>query len=616
MMRNRAATDALTHRGPDAGRFFNDYFVALGHRRLSILDPSPAANQPMTDASERYQLVFNGEIYNFRQLRDSLVQRGVSFRTTSDTEVLLQLLIQEGEEALQKLNGFFSFCFYDTQEETILLARDRFGIKPLFYYADDDKFLFASEINALLQYNIPRELNHEALFLYLQFHYTPDDLTMLKGVHKLLPGHLLRVRKKSVETHRYYQLPEADSGDLLSDYEAAKTELLTLMETAVQDRLVSDVPLGAFLSGGIDSSVVVALASRHTDRLQTFSIGYRDTPALDETRYAKAVAKAFGTEHTVFSLSDEDILEAVTGLLDFFGEPFADSSAIPTFILSQRTRQNVTVALSGDGGDELFAGYERYRGEFLVRQGGWLADLVAKNRDLLAKLPHSRSSFWGNKFRKLHRFAEAMHRSPKERYWFLSTFVQAEQVRELLSEKSREALDADYYERFRTHFLRHIEGNDITETLRGDVENMLPNDMLHKVDSMSMANSLEVRVPFLDHRVAEFAFRLPESFKINTKIKKRIVQDAFRSLLPAELYNRPKQGFDVPLRKGFQTSLRPLLDELLAPEFVDEQGIFNPDYVRRLREAVRTGGAYEQNHVWALLVFQHWYKHILTNLEV
>lgn len=610
MMRNRAATDALTHRGPDVGRFFNDHYVALGHRRLSILDLSAAADQPMSDPSGRYQLVFNGEIYNFRSLRQDLQRQGVEFRTQSDTEVLLHLLIREGEACLSKLNGFFAFCFYDAETHTMLLARDRLGIKPLLYFQDDDKFLFASELNALLTYNIPRELDYEALSLYFQFHYVPAPQTMLKGVRKLLPGHVLRLKEGKVETARFYTLPH-NPQHYLSDYEAAQKELLRLLEQSVQDRLISDVPLGAFLSGGTDSSAIVALAARHTDRLETFSIGYRDEPLFDETTYAKAVAKAFGTKHTVFSLTNEELFEAIEGLLGFLGEPFADSSAIPTYLLSQRTRQQVTVALSGDGGDELFGGYQKYWAEYRVRKGGWLAQFLKQNHKLLERLPRSRNGFWTNKFRQAHRFAQAMHRSPQERYWFLSTFLEEQKLALLFSEDTLSRRNNAAYTAFKSGFLAPLSGKSLNEVLYQDVHTLLPNDMLTKVDSMSMANSLEVRVPFLDHRVAEFAFQLPDTFKIQGKLKKRIVQDAFRKILPEKIYNRPKQGFDVPLKKAFQTTLRPLLETAFADERIREQGIFKPDYVAQLRKQVFSGGHYEQNHVWALLVFQSWWQRVM-----
>ncbi len=611
MMKNRAATDALTHRGPDVGRFYNDHFVALGHRRLSILDPTPNSDQPMSDPSGRYRLIFNGEIYNFKSLREALKQQGISFRTEGDTEVLLHLLVREGAAALKKLNGFFAFCFYDSQTEEMLLARDRFGIKPLVYFWDDDKFVFASELNALLTYNVPRELDYEALFLYFQLHYVPQPQTMLQNVKKLLPGHFLKIKGREVSEEQFYEVPYHESTPI-QDYEAAKKELLQHLETSVQDRMISDVPLGAFLSGGTDSSAIVALASRHTSQLQTFSIGYQDEPLFDETPYARLVAKKFGTKHHVFSLTNDDIFESIMQLLSFLGEPFADSSAIPTFLLAQRTRQQVTVALSGDGSDELFGGYRRYEAELRVRNDGFWANLLKQNKDLLARLPRSRNSFWSNKFRQAHRFAEAMHRTPQERYWFLSAFVEEAQVRSLLSEKAKAKLEAARYKAFKQHFTRHILGKDLNEVLRSDQETLLPNDMLQKVDAMSMANSLEVRVPFLDHRIAAFAAQLPEQMKITRKLKKRILQDTFREILPEKLYNRPKKGFDVPLKKGFETVLRPMLENTFAETRIREQGIFNPEYVQNLKNTVLSGGTYEQNHVWAMLVFQHWWSRVMN----
>ncbi|MGF1532685.1 MAG: asparagine synthase (glutamine-hydrolyzing) [Bernardetiaceae bacterium] len=606
MIKNKAATDALTHRGPDVGRFFNDQYVALGHRRLSILDLSAAADQPMSDPSKRYWLIFNGEIYNHKDLRAQL--HGVSFQTKSDTETLLHWLIQKGEDGLDALNGFFAFCFYDAQEDELLLARDRLGIKPLVYFQDENKLVFASELQSLRTYNIPQNLNYAALQLYFRLHYVPYPLTILHGVKKLPPGHLLRIRSNQVSTRSFYEVPAFRAQ--YSTYAAAQAELRQRMQASVRMRLMADVPLGAFLSGGIDSSLIVALAAQDHSDLHTFSIGYQDEPLFDETRYAQLVARHLGTRHTTFSLTNRDLFDAVQSLLDFLGEPFADSSAIPTFILSQRTRQSVKVALSGDGGDELFAGYQKHYAEWRIRQGGFLPQLLSQNRGLLSRLPQSRNGFFSNKFRQLNRFAEAVQRSPQERYWFLSSFLSDPALTQLFCPEARAQMNTETIEAVVQSYTEGITGADINDILRQDVRYLLPNDMLHKVDQMSMAHGLEVRVPFLDHHVVDFAFGLPERFKIKGTHKKRIVQDAFRELLPRALYHRPKQGFDVPLKKGFQGELRPMLEALLDSRLLQEQNLFSMTYIESLKKRIFAGQDYEQNHVWALLVFQHWWKKV------
>jgi asparagine synthase (glutamine-hydrolysing) len=608
MVRMGAANEALKHRGPEAGKLTNTDFMGMGHRRLAILDPTPDGLQPMWDEKERFVLAFNGEIYNFKTLRDELLQKGYTFQSQTDTEVLLKLLMEEGEAALPRLNGFFSFAFYDSEKDEMLLARDRFGIKPLVYFHDEDKFIFSSEIKSLLQYNIPLEIDYNSLAHYFRLHYVPAPHSMFKGVKKLLPGQLMRVSDDKFEVENWYSLPENQHFN--GSYADAQTELLQRMDKAVQRRLISDVPLGAFLSGGLDSSSVVALAAKHTDKLNTFSIGFRDEPFYDETKYAEAVAKKYNTAHQTFKLSNDDLYEAVFKLVDFFGEPFADSSAVPFFVLSQRTRQKVTVALSGDGGDELFAGYNKYLGEFRAQNPGFQGKLLHSLQPLLAGLPKSRGSFIANKLRQIDRYVAASKLPPQARFWFLSSFLPEAKLAALLHENTLSKIQESELKSRESFYDQGITGEGIDGMLRTDVRLLLPNDMLQKADSMSMANSLEVRVPFLDHEVAEFAFSLPEKYKITAKQKKRIVQDAFRSLLPAELYNRPKKGFDVPLMKGFQKELRPWLEELTEESFVQEQGIFNAEYLKNLREKALRGGSYDQNHLWAILVFQHWWKNL------
>ncbi|MBD0314399.1 MAG: asparagine synthase (glutamine-hydrolyzing), partial [Microcoleus sp. T3-bin5] len=381
-------------------------------------------NQPMTDESERYTIVFNGEIFNFLEIRQELEQGGIAFQSSSDTEVLLRLYMLEGDKCVNQLNGFFVFAIYDNQREELFIARDRFGVKPLLYTIDEDKVLFASEMKALFVFGFPRELDYVSLQQYLQLNYIPAPDTIFKDVKKLLPGHWIKIRGREIAIEKYYQVPAQKPGPVQAlSYETAQNQLTNLLDAAVQRRMIADVPLGAFLSGGIDSSVIVALASRHTDQLNTFSIGYRDEPFFDETRYANLVAKKFNTNHTVFSLSNDDLLDGLYDMLDYTDEPFADSSALAVYILSKRTRKKVTVALSGDGADEIFAGYNKHAAEFRVRAGGWQNSMVASLKTLWDALPKSRSSAFGNKIRQLQKFAEITALSPRDRYWRMATFT-------------------------------------------------------------------------------------------------------------------------------------------------------------------------------------------------
>lgn len=619
-----AALASLKKRGPDDLGSYYDNQLALGHRRLSIIDPSGLGHQPFVDNSGRYTMVFNGEFYNYREHRDQLAAEGIEFRSSSDTEVLLQLYIQHGPAALEKINGFFAIAIYDKVDRTLFLARDRMGIKPLLYHFEAGHFRFASETKALFALGIPKVLDRASLFTYLQLNYIPGPATMVEDVVHLPPGHHLTLHldgdgQDLPESVCYYAIPydrEKSLPPTPESYTKAKAQLQETLERAVARRLVSDVPLGSFLSGGTDSSVIAALASRFDSDLHTFSIGYKDEPYFDETAYAELVSKKLGTRHTVFSLTNDDLYEHLHDALDYFDQPFADSSALAVYVLSQRTRQHVTVALSGDGADELFSGYNKHAAEFKVRHPGIAEHLITGMRPIWKAVPQSRQSKITNLSRQLNKFSEGMKLPARDRYWQWATLLRSEQANYLLRETmifnpQRLTDDAYRYKKRREQLLKSItpEGN-INEVLLTDSQMVLVYDMLQKVDSMSMANSLEVRTPFLDHEVVNFAFSLPPAFKINGGMRKKIVQDTFRDILPAELYNRSKHGFEVPLLNWFRTDLRSLItDDLLDLDFVEEQRIFNPDGVAELLKRLfskNPGDAAAT--VWALIVFQYWWK--------
>lgn len=608
-----AATQALSSRGPDFHNVYLDDWVGLGHRRLSIIDTSAIAHQPMWDESNRYGIIFNGEIFNYRELKQELGAKGVSFFSQSDTEVLLKLFILEKEKCLNKLNGFFAFCIYDKHEQSFFVARDRYGIKPLLYLHDEHKFLFASEMKSIVQYGIEKDLDYTSLYTYLQLNYIPGPNTIFKGVKKLLPGHYLTIVNGQLSIHRYYTIPydsdKANSNAI--SYEAAKQKLNDLLEASVKRRLVSDVPLGAFLSGGIDSSVITGLAAKYKPDLHSFSIGFKDERFFDETEYARLVAKHFKTVHTVFSLTNADLYEHVHSILDYLDEPFADSSAINVYILSRETRKHATVALSGDGADELLAGYNKHAAFHRVFHKGWKENLVSTLHPLWKVIPQSRSNPLANKIRQLARFAEGMRLSSKERYWRWAGFADEKTVLSLFSEKSRAGLLQEDYQATKSDLLKSIPDQEsINDILFTDMGMVLSNDMLMKVDLMSMANSLEVRVPFLDYEVVNFIFSLPGEFKINSNIRKRILQDTFKEFLPAQLYNRPKKGFEVPLLKWFRREMKSLIaDDLLSKRFIEEQGIFNYTEIEKLKRQLFSSNPGDVHaRIWGLIVFQNWWK--------
>ncbi len=609
-----AATQALSKRGPDHQDIYHDNFVGLGHRRLSIIDTSRAADQPMWDESKRYCIVFNGEIFNFLELKKELESKGHSFRTHSDTEVLLKLLILEGITCLHKLNGFFAFSLYDRETQTFLLARDRYGVKPLLYLHDEDKFIFASEMKSILAYGIEKELDYTSLQTYLQLNYIPAPRTIFKKVHKLLPGHFMKVKNKECSTRSYYTIPysgAANNEQSSTNYEESKEKLKSLLEASVQRRLVSDVPLGAFLSGGIDSSVITGLASKHKSDLHTFSIGFREEKFFDETEYARLVASHFKTTHTVFSLTNDDLYQHVNSILDYIDEPFADSSAINVYILSKETRKHATVALSGDGADELLGGYNKHAAFQRLLNPGWKENLVTSLLPLWKSLPKSRSNPLSNKVRQLQRFAEGAKLSSSERYWRWAGFTDEAGASALLNEHSKTQLVQDEYHQFKAALLKTIPSHEsMNDILLTDTQLVLPNDMLTKVDLMSMANGLEVRTPFLDFEVVNFIFSLPSDYKINSALHKRVLQDAFREMLPAKLYNRPKKGFEVPLLKWFRKEMKSMInDDLLSEKFVSEQGIFNYSEIQKLKQKLFSSNPEDVHaRIWGLIVFQWWWR--------
>ncbi len=605
------AAQALNLRGPDCQSTYHPKStLGFAHARLSIIDTSESANQPMSAYDNRYTIVFNGEIYNYQELKERLEkERQEVFHTVSDTEVILRMFHHYGKSCVHAFNGFFAFAIYDKEKNETFIARDRLGIKPLLYTQTKDTFLFASEMKALLKFGIQKDLDFVSLQQYFQFNYIPNPATIFKGVFKLKPGHSLTIDAiGGVKEDRYYSIPFTKKYANLS-YEKSQSELVQHLDKAVQRRLVSDVPLGSFLSGGIDSSVIATLAAKHQANLNTFSIGFADNPYFDETKYANLVAKKIKSNHTVFSLSNADLYENLHDILDYIDEPFADSSALPVYILSKKTRQHVTVALSGDGADELFGGYNKHQAEYLVQQDNLLNTLIGIGGPLWDKLPKSRHSKLGNLLRQLDRFAQGKKQDTPERYWRWCSFSPESYAKKLLKTDLSKS-QGEYLSR-KGDILKHFTStNDINETLYTDMQLVLVNDMLTKVDLMSMANSLEVRVPFLDHELVNFAFQLPGEFKVSKNGRKRILKDAFRDILPAELYSRNKMGFEVPLLQWFRSDLKALiLDDLLADDFIEEQNIFNIDTIRELKKQLfssNPGDIHAQ--IWALIVFQTWYK--------
>lgn len=599
---------ALQRRGPDSSGTYISDKVCLGHTRLSIIDTSELANQPFTDPSLRFTLVYNGMIYNYRQLRNQLEKKQIRFQSESDTEVLMHWLIEHGPDGINQLQGFFSFALFDKVEDKILLARDRFGIKPMYYYFNENRFIFASELKAMLALKIPRIIDMVSLSAYLHLNYIPGPWSIFEQVNKLLPGHYMLVTKKGIELHEYYRIEtNPENNSFIPDYEAAKNILKEKLAASVHKRMVAEVPLGAFLSGGIDSSIITALAAREIKHLNTFSIGFSDEPMFDETHHARAVAKMHNTNHTEFRLTTHDLLNCLMAVLDYTDEPFADSSALAVYILSRETRKKVTVALSGDGADELFAGYNKHLAEWKMRNPSLESELLKHLQPLLSRLPQSRNNYLFNKIRQFNRFGLGMKLNATQRYWRWAGFSNHGEIDLMIKNNSL----SHQLEARKQHWLKPLSDSEtMNAVLLTDMQLVLPYDMLTKVDLMSMANSLEVRVPFLDHEVVNYVFTLPDHYKIDGKQRKKILRDTFRADLPPELYTRKKQGFEVPLLRWFRRDLQGLIEnEWLSESFITQQNLFNYQAIKTLKNRLHSKNPGDSPaRIWGLIVFQHWWK--------
>lgn len=598
------ATATLSKRGPDFSATYFQGNVGFGHARLSIIDTSSNANQPFVDNTGRYVIIFNGEIYNFKIEKRNLEKEGVVFKTNSDTEVLLELYKKYKENVTDHLNGFFAFAIHDNEENNVFIARDHIGIKPLFFYQDNEKFIFASEIKAILAFDIQKKLHIASLHRYFQLNYIPGPDTIFEHIKQIEPGTSLIIKNDTITNSRYYTAPQ--SPDFDGGYNQAKQKLKALMLKSIERRLIADVPVGSFLSGGIDSSIIAVLTSKLNKNIESFSIGFPDEPYYDETDYAKKVAKKSGLKHHIINVHSKDMLKALPEVMDYLDQPFADSSALPVFILSKEVRKHVTVALSGDGADELFGGYRKHLAHYKALNKSFVNALLKTAGPLLNLAPQSRHSLLYDKARQAARFSQGIKRKGIERYWHWASISSESYTGELLKEKWPSEHESPWekinIEIPKKHQLYHI--------LNADVKMLLPNDMLTKVDLMSMANSLEVRVPFLDHEIVNFAMNLPDSFKINEHSQKRILQDTFRNDLPEELYNRPKKGFEVPLLNWFRKDLFELIfNELLSEATIEKQNIFNYSVIQKLKKQLTSSNPGDSPaKIWALIVFQQWWK--------
>jgi asparagine synthase (glutamine-hydrolysing) len=602
--------DAIVHRGPDDEGQYVDKNVGIGMRRLSIIDLG-GGHQPMSNEDGTVWIVFNGEIYNHRQLREELTSRGHRFATRADTEAIIHAYEEWGERCPEKLNGMFGFAIWDSNKQLLLLARDRIGIKPLYYYYSPEKFVFASELKSLLQdRSVPRRVDLSALDTFLTFEYIPAPMSIFEGVRKLPAGHTLVWRDGEISVKQYW---DVDGVERAVEPASACEELRSLLEDAVRIRLMSDVPLGAFLSGGIDSSSIVAHMARIVDRpVKTFSIGFKDS-SYNELEYAREVARQYRTEHYEFIL-EPDIVELTDKLVHFLDEPFGDFSIFPTYLVSKMARQHVTVVLSGDGGDELFAGYETYKADRLAQRYSRIPDLVRRAviQPFVEALPPTSKK--KGLINKAKRFVEGAQYPEDLGHVRWMIFLADEEKRRLYSHDVLSSLNGnDAADFVRRHFRRAASGDPLNRQLYVDIKTYLVDDILVKVDRMSMATSLEARVPFLDHRVVEFAARLPSSLKLYNGESKWILKQAMGDLLPPKIQRRGKEGFSIPIKNWLKNELRPLMLEVLSPANIKRSGFFDPQEVQRLVDEHLRNVENHSHRLWALMMFGIWHDTYLNS---
>ncbi|MBL7952747.1 MAG: asparagine synthase (glutamine-hydrolyzing) [Flavobacteriales bacterium] len=601
--RMNAALQCIAHRGPDDEGIYQNGSAILGHRRLSIIDTSSNGHQPFADDGGRYTIVFNGEVFNFQALRADLEAKGHTFRSTSDTEVVLRLFTLKGPAFLHDLNGFFALAIHDAESDTLFLARDRFGVKPLVWSEMDGRFLFASELRALIALGAGREQDTLSAQQYFAYYYIPAPYTVFNGSQKLLPGHCIHVDRSGVKVERWYDVVAASRNVPTSS--DPKRTLFELMDDAVRLRLIADVPVGAFLSGGVDSSIVSALAARHHKHLHTFSIGFADDPFFDESRYAEEVARHIKSEHSTFKLSREEMADTYGRLLAATDEPFADSSALPSYMLCERTRKQVTVAVSGDGADEVFGGYTKHQAELRWRTPGAQEQAVRLLAPLWRALPRSRNGKWENRFRQYDRFARLANTPEDRRFQELAAFTPHEEADAMVANPADASAMAQRDNAFTDAFQR-MQG--MNSALLADVLSTLPNDMLHKVDLTSMAHALEVRTPFLDKRVVEFAFSLPAEAKLIKGSSKHILRETFGHLLPPVVMTRSKKGFEAPLLDLLRGPMAAFVDATCTKELAESAGLHWPAVRAQVRQLRSSDPGNAQATVHALLVYLSWWK--------
>jgi asparagine synthase (glutamine-hydrolysing) len=601
----KSICDKISKRGPDAEGFFLENGVGLGHRRLSIIDLE-TGDQPMLSRDKNIVLVFNGEIYNFHELRKELASEGLEFMTRSDTEVVIQGYFFWGMQGLlERLEGMFAFALYDKKVGQVFIARDKYGEKPLYYYKNSEKIVFASELKAIEDIPGKKVINKKALNLFLSLSYIPAPFTIYEDVKKLVQATYMVIDLDGkISAHQYYDLKsQLIDARQYKTFEEASEHLRSLLFESVEKRMVADVPLGAFLSGGIDSSIITAImATFSKEPVKTFSIGFTEKE-YDESERAELLAKHIGANHTVHYLDYRDVLHLVDDIIDHFDEPFGDSSAIPSFYVAQLARKDVKVVLTGDCADELFGGYEKYLAGYYVsffkKLPSFIQHLIKKGVDIIPHTSITNSIL--RRAKKVINNADALKFDLHYQYMCLG--FSDEERKLLLNENDY----SDVKNSVKKLYDSFTEGNDLEKGFYTDLNIVLEGDMLVKVDRMCMKNSLEARVPFLDSNIVKAAFSMPTDFKIKGRNKKYILKKTFQDLLPPATLGFRKKGFGVPVDYWFNNELKQDLNNLLSEQSLEKQQLFNSEYIRQLLNEHRAGSANHKGKLWNLFVFQKWY---------
>ncbi len=601
--------EAIRHRGPDEDGFYFNQKVGLGMRRLSIIDLA-SGQQPIHNGDKSAWIVFNGEIYNYQELREKLEKLGHTFYTNSDTEAIVHAYDQYGADCPNHLRGMFVFAIWNERTQELFLARDRVGKKPLLYAQLNGQLVFGSEFSALLLHpDISRDIDTEAIHHYMSFMCVPAPMTAYKAIRKLEPGHSLRWKKGEIRIEQYWK-PDFSKKLDIDEHEAGE-QAIKILRDAVKVRLMSEVPLGAFLSGGIDSSAVVALMSEESSEpVKTFSIGFEEQD-FSELHHARRVADHIGADHHEFIVRP-DALEVLPLLVEHYGEPYADSSAIPTYYVARETRKHVTVALNGDGGDESFAGYERYAAMRLAERYHRIPGLLREGivRQAIQLIPSSETK--RGRARDVKRFIESASLPKVERYLRWVSVFNSKAKNDLYSESFARETNSIAVSKLLDPYFAHVNGSGIVDAaLLADIMTYLPNDLLVKVDIATMAVSLEARSPFLDHHVIEFAASLPEKFKLRGLTTKYLLKRVLKQLLPAENLDRKKMGFGVPIGHWFRGELKPFLHETVLSERALKRQLFKPEAVKQMVEQHTRGERDFAHQLWTLMMLELWFQRFI-----